>query len=144
MSGITTGGTSIGQCSYCGNWHTYSEEMCRDMVKYQHSQPAIQTPVQLSISDDTIRTLRLANGRLRETLNLIECESDDPDAAGWARTALSTPDDGLWQEVHAALKLGRDGCVAIASECEAQGEQEDAAAWRKDVATIDALLGGKP
>lgn len=131
MSGITTGGTSIGQCSYCGNWHTYSEEMCRDMVKYQHSQPAIQTPVQLSISDDTIRALRLANGRLRETLNLIECESDDPDAAGWARTALSTPDDGLWQEVRWLLETGTSGTH----------ESVDPDEWER---RRDALLGGKP
>lgn len=32
----TYGGTSANQCAYCGNWHAYSEAMCRDIVRYQH------------------------------------------------------------------------------------------------------------
>ena len=33
MSDTTTGIPIMYQCSYCGNWHMYSEEMCQDMHK---------------------------------------------------------------------------------------------------------------
>jgi len=29
----TGGASSIRLCGYCGSYHTYSEEMCRDMTK---------------------------------------------------------------------------------------------------------------
>jgi len=136
--------------------------MCRDMVKYQHSQPAIQTPVQLSISDDTIRTLRLANERMREILAWIEeyfvvnvdgggrhgcpyCYVSS-DGKKWAEmshadgclfAALSTPDDGLWREVRWLLENAPLSSPTVPDMLPGSLRNE----WNR---RCDALLGGKP
>ena len=36
----TTGGSGF-LCSYCGCWHNYSEEMCRDLTKQSHTMQPI-------------------------------------------------------------------------------------------------------
>ena len=33
-------GTTMHHCGYCGNWHSYSREMCKDMA----SRPVLSNP----------------------------------------------------------------------------------------------------
>ena len=40
----TTGGAYGGSCPYCGNWHTYSYEYCKDQNKRQLQTPNLIIP----------------------------------------------------------------------------------------------------
>jgi len=90
--------------------------------------------------DDTIRSLRLENGRLRWALAdaLWRWKQADPNNPQLPvdEAALSAPGDGLWQEVVWLLNVA-GGVSDKLRDCQCA----DCRDWRK---RRDALLGRKP
>ena len=74
------------------------EGKCEDLTR-----TVDDTMQELHETQTRAHAVTLDNARLRKTLNIIECETDDPDAAGWARTALAAPADALGERVQVVL-----------------------------------------
>jgi len=91
---------------------------------------------------ETIRSLRLENGKLKEALeriNMIVVRGHAPDDVAGAvqrlcTAALSTPGDGLWQEVRWLLEYAEVDVLSIP-------DTDFPASWDR---RRDALLGRKP
>jgi len=89
-------------CSYCGSWHMYSDEMCRDLNKKWDGKPLDLEEI-LAGANGTVRSLRLEVGRLSDAMDAILAEVPADRLSAYAKekidAALSTPGDGLWEEV---------------------------------------------
>ncbi|MCE5190745.1 MAG: hypothetical protein LLG08_03145 [Actinomycetia bacterium] len=119
----------------------------------------------MEIDGETIRSLRLALGKMREALEKLRRSHDDVDGDCWYScpkhpnycgdqsrdmctcgadnynaiidaALASTPDDGLWQEVRDLLNRA-SGVSDTLRDCQCA----DCRDWRK---RRDALLGRKP
>ena len=53
---MNTAGTGLDKCSYCGVYHSYSREMCKDMIIRRGFRP---------LTNDEIDDLTLANEGLK-------------------------------------------------------------------------------
>jgi hypothetical protein len=66
----TTSAPSYGKCSYCGNFHSYSAEMCRDSIK---NMTALNN---LLPSSDEI-SLRLENQSLKNQITDLQSQNKE-------------------------------------------------------------------